>query len=71
MNNEITDDMQRLLTACKAEVDSKDLLNKELKKRVFSKDALITAIESCDKLPKSARKIIGDRMFYKTTRTRG
>lgn len=60
--------MERLLSACKKEVDVLELMESEKKKRLKPRAVILDAIDECPKLPKAAKRIIKDRLFYKTYR---
>ena len=60
--------MERLLVACRSEVESHEVLGRANVMRLKPRNVLISAIETAPKLPKPIKKILGDRLFYKSSR---
>lgn len=56
--------MERLLNACKFEVEATEAVAKA-RRRIKCRNVLEMAIENMPKLPKSVKKILNDRLFYK------
>lgn len=62
--------MERVIISSRKEVTSKDLISSANRKRLKPSNVIESAIEKCDKLPYPAKKIIKDRLFFKTSKTR-
>lgn len=62
--------MQRLIRACKSEVKAKSAVSKADWNKLKPRNVLEMAIDECEKLPKPVRKIINDKLFYKTYKTK-
>lgn len=60
--------MERLLVACRSEVTSYEALEQANRKRLKLRNVLSSAIENSAKLPKPVKKILGDRLFYKSSK---
>ena len=62
--------MERLIRACQSEVEAKSAISKANRKRLSTRTVLETAIDSCEKLPKPVRRIINDKLFFKSSKTK-
>ncbi len=62
--------MERLLKACKSEVFGEEAIKKANWKRIKYRNVIEYAIELTPKLPKPVKKIMNDRLFYKTYKTK-
>ena len=58
--------IERLIEVCKTEVTAIDAVNGARKKRISPRRIIEFAIDNCPKLPKSAKRILKDKLFYKT-----
>ena len=61
--------MERILNVCKSEVDLTKVMKFEKLKRLSPKKILIYAVENTPGLSKPISKVLGDHLFYKTSRT--
>lgn len=62
--------MQRLLSACKTEVEAYKAITVANKKRLKPRNVLEMTIEKTPKLPKSVKFILTDKLFYKSYKTK-
>jgi len=60
--------MERLIRACESEVTASAAVKNASKIKI--RTVLETAIETCDRLPKPAKDIISNRLFFKTSKTK-
>lgn len=61
--------MERLLNACKSEIEGEKALSKANRSRIKCRNVLEYAIESTPQLPSPVKKIMKDKIFYKTCKT--
>lgn len=61
--------MERFLNACKCEVEATKAISTANKSRINCRNVLEMAIESMPKLPKPAKKVLKDKLFYKSYRS--
>lgn len=62
--------MERLISASKKEVDAKQLIRREYHSRLAPEKVICSALNECEVLPKTVRKILKDRAFLRTKRTK-
>jgi hypothetical protein len=58
--------MERLLNACKREVESSNAIKRANRSRIKCRNVIEIAVENTPKLPESVKKVLKDRVFYKS-----
>ena len=61
--------MERMIDACRSEVDASAALTLANRKRLNGKKLVEIAIENCPRLPSSAKRILKDKLFFKSSKT--
>lgn len=62
--------MERLIEACKKEVIALKAITVANRKRISPRKVMEFAIEKCPRLPKPIKKILNDKLFYKSSRNK-
>lgn len=62
--------MERLLEACKKEVTADEAVGRSNRKRIRLRKVIEYTLESCPKLPKPVKRILNDRLFFKTYKSK-
>lgn len=62
--------MERLIRVCESEVTSSKAIRLANRRRINKRTVIESAIESCDRLPASVRRIMNDKLFFKTSKTK-
>lgn len=61
--------MESLIRCSKREVESPDLKNEMVKSRLKISEIVLEAVSECKKIPQPVKKIIRDRLFYRTSKS--
>lgn len=62
--------MERLIEACKKEVTAVKAIASAERKRIRPRKVIEAAIETCPHLPQPIKKILNDKMFYKSYKSK-